>query len=183
MSSSPDDAFEPLTTSRLSLRRFSGSDLTDYMGYQGLPEVRRHLHGAAMTEEAARSFLARQAASRGDERGRYQALAVVHRSDRRVIGDVGAFLPLSPDDEGDIGFQFHPAYHGRGFAIEAVGALIEHLFTRLGLRRLTAGCDRANVASSRLLERAGMRRLEDTDDGSLSYELTRETWVSSRRAG
>ena len=94
-----------------------------------------------------------------------------------MVGDVGLFLPKKPEDEGDLGFQFHPAGHGRGYAREAAEALIRHGFLGLRLRRITAGCDADNAASRRLIERLGMERLLTKGEG-LAYALTREAWLA-----
>lgn len=36
---------------RVRVRRFTGADLADFLAYQGLPEVRQHQPGTAMTAE------------------------------------------------------------------------------------------------------------------------------------
>ena len=51
-----------------------------------------------------------------------------------------------------------PNTHGRGYATEAVRALLDIAFDGLGLRRVTAACFADNDASWRLMERVGMRR-------------------------
>ncbi|RYG28255.1 N-acetyltransferase [bacterium] len=175
---------EPIATPRLTVRPFAPSDLDDYLAYQRLPEVRRYLRGAPMSPGAARHFLEFQAEARGDERGRYHAYAVEHRGDQKVIGDVGIFLSEDPSDEGDIGFQFHPAYQGRGYATEAVEALLQHLFNDLDLIRVTGGCDARNLASAGLMERVGMSRVpEGPSAGNATFELWREHWVALPRKG
>ena len=61
-------------------------------------------------------------------------------------------------DRAEIGWCLDPAYQGRGYAREAVEALIEVCFEALGLRRVVANCFADNTASWRLMERLGMRR-------------------------
>ncbi|MFT4233104.1 MAG: GNAT family protein [Leucobacter sp.] len=58
----------------------------------------------------------------------------------------------------ELGWSFHPDAGGRGFATEAVEALLAVCFESLGLRRVQAGAFAANEASWRLMERVGMRR-------------------------
>ncbi len=65
--------------------------------------------------------------------------------------------------EADLAWTLHPAHSGRGYATEAVRAVIDACFTPtsdggLGLRRVKADCFAANDASWRLMERLGMRR-------------------------
>jgi RimJ/RimL family protein N-acetyltransferase len=65
---------------------------------------------------------------------------------------------MPPRTEAELGYIFDPAYNGRGYATEAVTAMMAYAFDRLGMRRLTAGCFADNLASVRILEKVGMRR-------------------------
>src|SRR3546814_16186082 len=59
-----------------------------------------------------------------------------------------------------LGWVLHPDFEGRGYATEAVRALIEFCFATLGMRPVTAYCFEANEPSWRLMDRLGMRREE-----------------------
>ncbi|HUP22314.1 MAG TPA: GNAT family N-acetyltransferase [Thermoanaerobaculia bacterium] len=61
----------------------------------------------------------------------------------------------------DLGFALLPRHWGRGFALEAAQAVLEHARATLGLRRLVAITLPGNQGSKRLLERIGFR-LEGT---------------------
>jgi [ribosomal protein S5]-alanine N-acetyltransferase len=164
-----------MRTSRLLVRRFTPADLDDFLGYQADPQVRRHMRGDPMIPEKAAGYL--QAQSVLDERAApaWHAYAVHHLADDRVIGDVGIWLPGEPGAVPDLGFQFHPAYHGRGYAHEAVQAFLTHVFTTLALPRITATCAPANTASQALMQRLGMRLLSTTPE-DIQYVLTLEQW-------
>jgi RimJ/RimL family protein N-acetyltransferase len=60
--------------------------------------------------------------------------------------------------QAELGWVLDPAYGGRGYATEAVRALLRVCFEDLGLRRVVALCFYDNEASWRLMERVGMRR-------------------------
>ena len=69
--------------------------------------------------------------------------------DGRVIGKAGLYrFP-------EIGFILDPGYWGRGFAGEALRAVIDRAFAVHGLDRIEADVDPRNLASLRLLERLG----------------------------
>ena len=86
--------------------------------------------------------------------------SLVREVDRaRVIGWVQATVYLHRE-VADIGYVFHPDSWGRGYGTEAVGALVEWLFTTYPLSAIEASVDTRNVRSQRLLERLGFRRLE-----------------------
>ncbi len=57
----------------------------------------------------------------------------------------------------------------RGYATEALAALLEWAREQQGLTCVLADTTRTNVASQRLLERAGMRRVGE--DGELLYYM------------
>ncbi len=60
--------------------------------------------------------------------------------------------------QGEIGGSLHPDVHGRGYASEVYGALLELAFTHYDLHRVCARCDGRNAASVRSLEKAGLRQ-------------------------
>jgi len=84
---------------------------------------------------------------------------VVDRAGRRVIGDVGFKGP--PDERGavEIGYGIAPACQGRGYATEAVGAMIAFARRQPAVRLIRAFCLVSNRASRRVLEKSGFRRV------------------------
>ena len=58
----------------------------------------------------------------------------------------------------ELGFQLRPQHWGKGLAVEAARAVIEHAFTRLGAAELSAGHHPRNEASRRVLEKLGFSR-------------------------
>lgn len=60
--------------------------------------------------------------------------------------------------DGLIGYIVDPRFAGQGIGTATARALLHAAFDGLGLRRVTAGANADNIASVRILERAGMRR-------------------------
>ena len=93
-------------------------------------------------------------------------------------------------DQAELGWALHPEESGKGYATEAVRAVLQVCFEDLGLRRVTASCFAANTASYRLMERVGMRREAHTVRSDLhpsgswmdgyGYALLAEEWRSSQ---
>jgi ribosomal-protein-alanine N-acetyltransferase len=83
---------------------------------------------------------------------------VVEQESRALIGSAG-FLGL-PDAEGtvEIGYGVHPGYRNRGYATEAVRALVAWALDQKEVVRVTARCDPTNVPSMRVAAKTGMRR-------------------------
>jgi RimJ/RimL family protein N-acetyltransferase len=174
-----------ITTERLELRRFHPEDAEAFAAYRSVPEVAHYQSWSAPFSLAeARATVARFADGDPLLPGWFQyAIAL----DGLLIGDIG----LNTFDnlmQADIGYTLAPAYQGRGYATEAVGGLLEHLFTDRDLHRVSAECDARNVSSARLLERLGFQQEgfrpentwfkdEWTDD--LLFGLLRKNWRSA----
>jgi ribosomal-protein-alanine N-acetyltransferase len=89
---------------------------------------------------------------------------------RALVGDIGFKGP--PDDlhTVEIGYSVLPAFQGRGYATEAVQALVAWGFAQPGVRRIVANCRADNAASIRVLEKAGMRQT-GRDRDELTWEV------------
>lgn len=77
------------------------------------------------------------------------------KADAALTGVVG--LHLRPGDEVEVGYWFGSAFHGQGYAGEAVGAVVRGGRAHLPHRRMFAECLPTNRASWRLLEKTGFR--------------------------
>ena len=72
-------------------------------------------------------------------------------------GDViGYFAFNRREGSHEVGYSFHPSHHGRGYAREALSALLSHLYG-LGVTRFSAGTALANTPSVKLLTGLGFR--------------------------
>lgn len=94
-------------------------------------------------------------------------LQIVLLSNDLVIGGIGFFGP--PDETGtvEVGYCVAPEVEGRGYATEALLALLHHGFTDGRVRQALADTARDNLASQRVLEKAGLRR--KSSDENLHY--------------
>jgi len=145
-------------TERLRLRPVRAEDADRVLEYRNLPEVTRWLLHTEVDPADFAAAWQRRALDPDD----HSIAAVL---DGVVIGTVslavvdGMGQPgMPPRTEGELGYTFDPAYGGRGYATEAVAAVLAYAFDRLGVRRITAGCFADNLASVRVLEKVGMRR-------------------------
>jgi ribosomal-protein-alanine N-acetyltransferase len=94
-------------------------------------------------------------------------LAVCLKDSNTPIGYIAFGRAQDAEDSAyDLGYCFHPAYQGRGYATEACGRLIAHAFDELGADRITSGTAEANKPSRRLL---GRLRFRVTGKGTVSF--------------
>ncbi|GLW09982.1 N-acetyltransferase [Microtetraspora sp. NBRC 13810] len=182
----------PLQTDRLVLRAFTAADLGPLHAYHSLPEVTRYLYVDVTDLDQTRKSLEQKIASTAllDE-GQSLRLAVELRESGELVGDVVLFWHSREHRQGEIGFVFDPAHHGRGYATEAARVLLELGFDGLGLHRITGRLDGRNTASAGVLERLGMRREahlvenefvkgEWTDE--MIYAVLRREWLGNRQS-
>ncbi len=108
---------------------------------------------------------------------------------RTVVGDVVVHLTLD-GRSAEIGYTLHPDFWGKGYAVEAVSALVRYLFDDLGVTRIFGMLYPDNIASAMVLERVGMLFeghtrgsfwLGDENSDDWIYGMLRsdwETWVA-----
>lgn len=137
-----------LSTPRLLLRRYRAADLEDFYAYVSDPEVVKYEPYRPMTREEAAENLNWRI-------GTDEMIAVELAATRRLIGNV--YLGRRDYSALELGYVFHRAYWGRGFAKEACAALIARS-EAAGTHRIFAECDPENEPSWRLLEALGFAR-------------------------
>lgn len=148
----------PIRTERLDLRPHRRGDLEDLFAFHSLPEVVRYVPWPVRDrEQTAAALEVKLGQGVLTEPGQWLVLAVELRESATVIGEVLLKWASSADRQGELGFAFHSAYHGRGLAAEAAAAVLTVGFDELDLHRIHAVCLVGNTSSARLLERLGMR--------------------------
>ncbi len=148
----------PIKTARLLLRRLRDADLDALVAYRNDPEVARYQTWEGITEADGRAFIEWYKHGPVDLPGRWAAVAVELQRTGELIGDLAFRLDKSEPRQGEIGFTFARAHQGRGFATEAVTALLDRAFSSLDLHRVIAITDCENARCIALLERLGLRR-------------------------
>ena len=146
-----------LTTDRLVLRRLRAADAPVLSAYRSDEDTARYQSWEPpFTLARAEELIAQMAGADPDRPGWFQ-WAIELASERALIGDVGVGLHDNRQ-QADLGFTLAPGRRGRGYATEAVRAVLDRLFDVQGVRRVSAECDARNLASARLLERVGFTR-------------------------
>ena len=86
---------------------------------------------------------------------------IVRKSDSQVIGDAG--FKGKPDDQRrvEVGYGLLEHYRGRGYATEAMTALIEWALADEKVEKVIAETNRDNQASIRVLEKVNMTRIRE----------------------
>jgi RimJ/RimL family protein N-acetyltransferase len=149
----------PLETERLVLRPFEERDYEALYAIHSDAEVVRYLYNEPSDRDQARELLARKiAGSEWREEGDWLSAAVVLRESGDVVGDIALRWASNEHRTGEIGFIFAPAGQGHGYATEAARAVLRLAFEGFGLHRVIGRAEARNAASTRVLEKLGMRR-------------------------
>ena len=72
-----------------------------------------------------------------------------------IVGTIGAYD--YKDDQIEVGFSVVPGWQGRGLATAALKKVLDYLTGNEGIACVTAWCASENIASRRVLEKAGMK--------------------------
>ncbi|TDD14158.1 N-acetyltransferase [Kribbella turkmenica] len=150
----------PIETDRLTLRRYLETDYDDLLKLQSNDDVARFLLYDAQTPEQVRdTTLPRRLADLPpmDTDGQAVTLAVILRETGQHLGEVSLFAQNAAHRGGEIGFVFHPEFHGHGYAAEASVEMLRLGFEEFGMHRIIGRLDARNTGSSGLLKRLGMR--------------------------
>lgn len=141
-------------TARLEHRAFTIDDAEAFFAINSNPEVMRFTHEPLLLSvDAARQAIATYPDF--DKIG-YGRWACILKETQTIIGFCGLKY-LTDLDAVDVGYRFLPQYWGQGFATEACIASLHFGFTTLKLDEIIGLVLPENVASIRVLEKAGMQ--------------------------
>jgi RimJ/RimL family protein N-acetyltransferase len=149
----------PLDTERLVLRPYEERDFDALYAMQSDAEAARWLYNEPRDLAEVRDLLGRKiAGSEWREEGDWLSGAVVLRESGDVVGDLSLHWVSKEHRTGEIGFMFDPARQRHGYATEAARAVLRLAFEDFALHRVIGRAEPRNVASTRVLEKLGMRR-------------------------
>ena len=137
----------PLETQRLLLREFVPGDADDLYEILGDAETMRFSEPAYSPEQTRRFLTDFCIGQRG-------GLAAVQKAGGKVIGYI-LFKALEPGVY-ELGWFFHRAYWGQGYAFEACSRVMSHAFGALQAQKLVAETIDGGK-SVHLMEKLGMR--------------------------
>ena len=116
--------------------------------------------------------------------------AIADPDDDRLLGTI-LWFNWTAGVECEVGYWTHPEARGRGLMTAAVRLVTGHVFETLGVQRVTAFAAADNLASRRVIERAGYRLYgierygawvrDDHVDMAL-YDVTASEWAAGVRS-
>lgn len=143
-----------IKTDRLVLRPWAFEDVADVVAYANDQEWSRYLPLPQPYAEAdARTFIATQVLQNRQE---HPSWAIEH--EQRVRGGINVRF-FADRKIGEVGYSIARPFWGRGLATKTARAILNAAFEAIpSLVRVRAMADARNVASTRVLEKIGMKR-------------------------
>ncbi len=144
-----------IVTSRLILRKIRLSDARDMYEYACDDTVVKYLTwGPHPDVTYTKRYLA--TVERAYKNKTFFDWAVVLKANHKMIGTCG-FTSFNYEEKCcEIGYVLNPRYRGYGLMPEAVNAVMEFAFDKLGAKTVEAKFMKGNDASLRVMEKCGM---------------------------
>lgn len=139
---------KPVWEDILSIHKLHSLSETDRYNTLGIPQ---HLHD---TQKIVKEWVAAYRQSNIS----YFTFVIESQHGHEFIGLIAIILGRPKYRIAEVWYKLHPDHWGRGLATEALQAVLNFGFHELKLHRIEAGCAVDNLASARVLEKAGMRR-------------------------
>ncbi|SFD32889.1 GNAT family N-acetyltransferase [Pseudoalteromonas denitrificans] len=146
-----------IETPRLIIRNMKLNDLEDSYEHRGSASVSKFISEPLTFEQTKERLDQAVKPWQGNEHEKL-GLAIELKSQGKLIGELMYKHTNIGSNIGEVGYRLNTNYQKKGYAYEAVSALITHLFEQLDLHKITAVCITKNNASWGLMERLGMKR-------------------------
>jgi len=160
-----------IRTDRLLLRPLCLSDLKTVHEYAGDPENTKYmLFLPNATELETENFLRFAEREWQQEHPSSFEFAIVLEDVQ--IGAVSISLGDIPN-QGEIGWILNKKYWNCGYVSEAATAVLDFAKSQLRLQRVIAQCDWRNIASAKVMEKVGMRLIDE--NGIRTYTKREES--------
>lgn len=149
-----------IDTKRLTLRPASDREMTDMITKESNEILRQ-----AYTEMLS-------GCQKHPEQRIWYAIWLVELADGTFVGTM-CFKGLNQDGIVEVGYGVEAAYEGNGYATEAVSAIAQWASEQKGVKQIEAETDPENIASQRVLTKAGF-----VENGVIGEEGPRYVWMN-----
>lgn len=174
-----------ILTERLALRCITPLDAKAIFDYRSNPQISKFQTWKPKELKDVYEFICEKISKVPNIPDTWYQLGIIIKKTDEFIGDIGIHFCNEDNVQVEIGYTLSEKYQGKGFATEAIKAVIDYLFSVLNKHRITASADPRNIKSVALLERIGMRKEahfkksfwfnnEWTDD--VIYAILKEEW-------
>ncbi len=150
-----------LHTERLHLRKMKVSDSPSLFKIWSDPEVTKFMNINCFTDEnQAKDMI--KLLDEFSQDNKAIRFSIIEMDSNEIIGSCGFNFLDYENAKAEIGYDIAKAFWGRGYASEAICALLDYAFSSLKLNRIEAKVEPENVKSVKVLQ-----KLNFTFEGTL----------------
>ena len=146
-----------LKTKRLTLRPVNIKDAQSIFAYRSDAITNQYQGWIPKTIDDACDFV-NKVAPAIDQYDTWFQFGIIKKGNGELIGDLGIHFFDEDQYRVEIGCTLAKNHHGKGFASEALNAIIKYLFMDLNKRRIICSIDPRNVNSIKMVEGLGFRK-------------------------
>ena len=147
-----------ILTKRLFISTLTTSDVDAMFRYRSNPNVSRYQGWQPQAREVVEEFINSNLKKEFNRAGTWYQLAIRDKETEELVGDVGLHFLDKQGKQVELGITISPDHQRRGYAVEVLGAVIDHLFTEMDKHRIIGSVDPRNIASLSMLRAVGMRQ-------------------------
>ena len=147
-----------INTEKLLLRTVNNNDAPEIFDYRSDSFENRYQGWIPKTLDEVYDFIDAKISKEFNIADTWYQLVIVLKSENKLIGDIGIHFLAGDEKQVEIGCTLNKKYRKKGYAFEAMGAILNYLFYELNKHRVIASIDPRNNASMALVERLGLRK-------------------------
>lgn len=177
-----------IETSRLYLRPFKYKDDDDMLKYWISDPKIQSMYGEPTysTKDEVYKLLNKYISSY--ENNDYYRWAIIEKESEICIGQIAIFLVVSKHHFGEIEYCIGSEFHRKGFATEAVNAILDFGFNRVNFHKIQVSHKENNIASKNVIQKCGFKFEGNFRDyffvdgkyiNRLYYSLLKSEWKNS----
>ena len=167
-----------IATQRLLIRPLEAADSADLFAYRSDPDVVRFQMWRPADLREVRNFIRELRGLTPGLPGVWYQFGIVEQDSGRLVGDCGIHAPLDQHDTVELGLTFRTDAQGKGYASEALAALVDFCFTTLHVRRIIARTHPENLRAIALIKRCDFAPAATSiTDEDLLFIMQRKDWT------
>lgn len=144
-----------ISTERLLLRRMTMKDAQDIFEYSRDPLVAQHvLWDAQRHISEAKEYVRYMNRRYRDDLP--SSWGIIDKASGRLVGTIGYMMHSEENASVELGYSLARWVWGKGYATEALRAVIDYTFETMDVNRIEAQHEIDNPASGRVMEKCGM---------------------------
>ena len=147
----------PIKTERLIIRLAEPEDAESIFSYRSDFAENKYQGWFPDSVEEVRDYISNMPATMDIANICFQ-FTIILADENRLIDDMGISFTNHNNMQAELGCTLHKDYQKKGYATEALKAIVDYLFGTLDKHRIIASVDPRNTASIQLIERLGFRK-------------------------